>query len=218
MTQVDNSLSPLLHHCTLLVQQTVVGVWSSKCYWLGFWLGSWPKLGVQGAKCAQEIVCDFDMRTVLTSLHAYLVDAGTGDSTTCKDTALDQLLYLLGTSTDGTVADAAVNIFGGLKIHELNVLNPVSVPGTPFSLATVDMTTQIQEGVHRDGTTRHRCLIVYYSGIAAFLSPINVNSFLQPSSPFCCSDSELVDARLVHAPSMGRAVAEVIAAFGGVGW
>ena len=150
---------------------------------------------------AQEVVCDFDMRSVLTALHAYLELDGAG-STICKQAALETLLNLLGTASAASV-DPALNIFDGLKVRDFSVLNPVDVPGTPFSMASVDLTTQVQGGVHRDGTTRHRCLLVSYFGAAAFFSPINVNSYLQPSSPFYCSDPELVDNRLVHAPCMG---------------
>ena len=97
---------------------------------------------------AQEIVCDFDMRAVLTELHAYLELDGAA-FTMCKHAALETLLNLLGSTASHTSAaavDPAPNIFDGLKIRELSVLNPVDVPGTRFSMASVDMTTQVQGG------------------------------------------------------------------------
>jgi hypothetical protein len=162
------------------------------------------------------------MRIVLEALHTYLMADGSGPVNTSKDTALGHLLYLLGANTAASSTDAAPvsteNLFDGLVTRKMVVQNPMDVAGTPFSLANVDMIVQPKGAVHKGGLTRQKCLIVYYDGIAAFLAPLTVNSFLQPSSPFCCIEPDLVDSRLAHAPSMGLAVAEVIAAFGGVEW
>jgi len=168
--------------------------------------------------CVQDIAADFDLCHVLSELHSYL---SSGPCNTCvaKDNALVYLAYLLG---DASASGDGNGLFDGLNIRAMEVYGSVDIPDTPFSLASARLVVQVKGAASNFMKSTHNCALVMYNGIAAFLVPADngsktsFNSFMQPKSPFCCLDSEQIEDGMVCAPWVGRALAELVAAFGGV--
>lgn len=158
-------------------------------------------------------MCSFDLLLALRNVSAYLESNGERESyCNSKERALQQMAYLLGDGNgDG-------NLFDGVDIRNMIVGNAVEVDDTLFSVAHTKLHGQLAGEKHGNAATQYNCILVYYSGVPAFVVPIHHNAFMQASSPFACIEEELLRSGLSRAPTVGRALIEVMTAFGGVVW